>query len=71
MNFVADVSTDLTAYDYAEISENWWVRSFIGAKGARPSGLQQHMHRGEASAQMRHPPVKVNKDGSKSDGKGR
>ena len=65
MNFA--LSGGLTAFDYAEIAENWWVLDYIKKRGARPSGNQQHKPRGSASAQMRHPPVVVREDGSKGE----
>ena len=69
MNFGAPA--ELTALDYAEISQNWLVAQILVEHGARPSGQQQHKPRGASSAQMRHPPVRVHKDGTKGDGKGR
>ena len=60
----------LTALDYAEIAENWWVADYIRQRGARPSGQRQHRPRGAASSQLRHPPVRVMPDGTKGDGKG-
>ena len=60
-----------SARDYATIAENWYIDDFLAQKGAQLSGRPLHLTRGQAAAQRRHPPVRVNPDGSKGKGKGK
>ena len=59
-----------SARDYANIAESWYIDEWLEKRGARLSGAALPLSRSQAAAQLRHPPVRVNPDGSKGNGKG-
>ena len=60
-----------SARDYAKVSENWYLDDWLEQQGGRLSGKALPLSRGQAAAQLKHPPVRVNHDSSKDKGKGK
>ena len=52
------------------MAENKLIEEILKNKGARFSGKELHLSRGQASNQQKNPPVRVYEDGRKGKGEG-